>query len=180
MDAIAEFIGSNAALLVAAVALAISLRSNHIAHRAHQLNVRSKTDTDRVRLFEKKRELLNEIDKQNTTLATLSLITAQGILVFKECPKLHDLLPDEFDRLKSNLRVVENLAANYEHQRKCIEVIDANADITKQDEELASVRRLTIHLEKDIAHEQLLLDQLRHLAATAPSEARPSSGNLEN
>lgn len=171
METLADFASSNAALLVAAIALVISLRSNHIAHKAHQLNMRSKADADRVLLFEKKRELLNEVDKQHSTLATLSLIVAQGILVFKDCPKLHDLLPDEFDRLKSNLRAVENLAANYEHHRRTIEAIDANADITKQDEELANVRRLTIHLEKDIAHERLLLDQLRQLAATAPSEA---------
>lgn len=171
MDWLVDFISTNAALLVAAVALIISLRSNYIAHQAHQLNVRNKTDSDRVRFFEKKRELLNEIDKQHTTLATLSLITAQGILVFKECPKLHDLMPDEFDRLKSNLRTVENLAANYEQRRKSVEAIDANADIATQDNELANVRRLTIHLEKDIVHEQLLLDKLRHLAASAPSEA---------
>jgi hypothetical protein len=171
VDALAEFVSSNGALLVAVLALLISLRANHVSKQAHELNVRSKADADRVRLSEKKRELLNEIDKQHVTLATLSLITAQGVLVFKECPKLHELLPDEFDRLKGNLRTVENLAANYESQRKGFEVVDGESDAAGQDRALAEVRRLTIHLEKDVAHERLLLEQLRHLAATAPGEA---------
>jgi len=151
------------------VALLISLKATHFARKAYELNLRTKADADRLRLFEKKRELLNEVDKQHATLATLSFLTAHAILLFKECPKLHELLPDEFDRLKSNLKTIEHLEQRYESERQAIEALQTDADIASLDDQLATVRRLSIHLDKDIVHERSLLDQLRHLVATAPA-----------
>lgn len=161
MDAILEFLAINAALLVAVVALLISLRANYTAYQAHQLNIKNKADTDRVLLFEKNRELLNEVDRQYTRLATLMMLTAQKILLFRENPELHDSMPQEFDRLKSNLATVQKLDSKYDEQRSGIESIDVGADIATQEELLANIRRLTIHLEKDIAHEQSQLEEMR-------------------
>ena len=161
MSTLFEFISSNAALLASLIALAISLRASYTAHRAYKLNVRNKTDADRVLLFEKKRELLNEVDRQHARFATLMLLTAQKILLFREHPTLHDTMQDEFDRLKSNLSAVQKLSEKHEEQRKGIEAIDVGADIAAQDELLANVRRLTIHVEKDIAHEEAHLKELR-------------------
>ena len=168
MDSLIEFLGSNAALLIAIVAILISLRANFTAHRAHELNVRNKVDTDRILLNEKRRELLNELDKQHATLATLSFVVAQEVMTFQDCPKLNELLPEELERLQSNLRGVEKLKEGYEPQRREVEAVDVGYDIASLDSKLAGTRRLSIHLEKDIAHERTLLDQLRHLASTAP------------
>ena len=164
MNAILEFLSANAAFLIAVVALFISLRANYTAHLAHKLNLKNKAEADRVLLFEKKRELLNEVDRQHTRIATLMMLTAQKILLFRESPELHDSMPEEFVRLKSNLTSVQHLDGKYEEQRRGIETIDVGADIAKQDELLATIRRLTIHLEKDIAHEQSHLEELRSRA----------------
>jgi hypothetical protein len=161
-----EFLSANAALLVAALALIISLRASSIAHSAHNLNLRNKSDSDRFALAEKRKELLNAIDRQHTTLATLNFVTTHQIVVFADCPKLNELLPTELDRLKSNLAMVETLESSYEIIRNNASVL---TDIPSHDEKLTDVLRLTIHLEKDIAHERTLLEQLQHLAATAPS-----------
>lgn len=161
MSALFEFLSSNAALLAALLALVISLCANHTAHQAHKLNLENKADAERILLFEKKRELLNEVDRQHTRFATLMMLTAQKILLFREHPSLHDTMQDEFSRLKSNLNAVQNLAAKYEEQRKGIEAITVGADIAAQEELLANIRRLTIHVEKDIAHEQAHLNELR-------------------
>lgn len=161
MNAMPEFLSSNSALLVAVLALAISLRANYTAHQAHKFNLRNKADADRVLLFEKKRELLNELDQQHARLATLMMLTAQKILLFREHPSLHDMLQNEFARLKSNLNAVQSLSANYTEQRKGIEAIGTGADIAGQEELLANIRRLTIHVEKDILHEEADLKELR-------------------
>jgi hypothetical protein len=161
MVAVLEYLAANAAILVALTALGISLRANYTAHLAHKLNLQNKADNERVLLFEKKRELLNEVDRQYTRFATLMMLTAQKILLFREHPSLHETMQDEFDRLKSNLNAVQVLAAKYEEQRKGIESINVGADIAAQEELLANIRRLTIHVEKDIAHEQALLNELR-------------------
>ncbi|MCL4469665.1 MAG: hypothetical protein ACYC05_11400 [Sulfuricella sp.] len=156
-----EFLSANAALLVAVVALVISLRANYTAHQAHRLNLRSKADSDRVLLFEKKREVLNEVDRQHARIATLKMLTAQKILLFRDNPDLQHMMPGELDRLRSNLTSIQTLDTKYEEQRQGLEAIDVGADIAKQEELLANIRRLSIHLEKDIAHEQAHLDEVR-------------------
>lgn len=161
MNDVLEFLANNAALLVSVIALVISLRANFTAHQAHKLDLKNKADADRVLLFEKKRELLNEVDRQHTRLATLMMLTAQKILLLHEHPELQKAAPSELDRLKSNLTSVQALNGKYEEQRRGIEAIDVGADIAKQEELLANIRRLTIHIEKDIAHEQAHLDGLR-------------------
>jgi hypothetical protein len=161
MSELLKFLFENAALLTALLALVISLRANYTAHQAHRLNLRNKADADRVLLFEKKRELLNEVDRQHTLIATLMMVTAQKILLFRDHPELHDSMKDEFDRLKSNLNSVAVLHNKYEKQRKGIESINVGADIAAQEELLANIRRLTIHVEKDIAHERAGLELLR-------------------
>lgn len=161
MSTLLEFVSANAALLVSVVALIVSLRASYTAHQVYKLNLRNKADAERTLLFEKKRELLNEVDRQHTRFATLMMLTAQKILLFREHPSLHDTMQDEFDRLKANLNAVQHLSESYEKQREGIQAINVGADIATQEELLANVRRLTIHVEKDIAHEQAHLSELR-------------------
>lgn len=161
MSYLFQFIAENAALLVAILALVISLRANYTAHLAHRLNIQKKQDADRVLLFEKKRELLNEVDRQHTRFATLKMITAQKILLFSEHPELRESMQSESDRLKNNLNSLMVLDERYEEKRSGIESINVGADIATQEELLANIRRLTIHVEKDIAHEQAGLEELR-------------------
>ena len=168
MDQVTELLASNAAILFSVVALFVSLRANFIAHKAHKLNMRNKEDSDQVLLAEKKREVLNELDRQHATLATLSFVTEQQIILFDECTQLNRLLPDERGRLLANLQSVDALEKSYDVQRASAGAFSAASDIPKLDDVLGTVRRLSIHLEKDIAHEKMLLDQLRHLVATAP------------
>lgn len=161
MSDVAEFLSSNAATLVALLALVISLRANYTAHTAHALNVQTKVDAERLLIFEKKRELLNELDQQHARMATLMMLTAQKILLFREHPALHETMEEEFQRCKSNLKAVQDLASRYDEHRKLLEVIDVGADVALQEEQLANIRCLTIHIEKDIAHEQAHLAELR-------------------
>ncbi len=143
------------------IALIISLRANHIANQNHKLNTANKRDSDRIMLFEKKCEALNEVDRQHARIATLMMVIAQKILLFRDNPYLEQALPDELERLKSNLKSVQHLDEKYETQRQGIEAIDTGADIAKQTELVANIRKLTIRIEKDIAHEQASLDELR-------------------
>lgn len=168
MSELSVFLSSNAALLAALLALVISLRANFIAHQAHKLNLRNRADTQRIQFFEKKRELLNEVDHQHTRFATLMMLTAQKVLLFREHPSLHDTMNEEFDRLKSNLKAIQRLYEKYEKQRQGIESINIGEDIAVLDEVLASIHRLTIHVEKDIAHEQAYLNELRTRLGNAP------------
>lgn len=168
MNSILNFVLANSALLTALLALAISLRANYTSHQAHKLNLRNKADAERILLFEKKRELLNEVDRQHIRFATLMMLTAQKLLLIKEQPQLHETIQDDFDRLKSNLSALQ-VIDRYDEQRAEIEAINVGADIAMQDELLATIRRLTIHMEKDIAHEQASLNDLQ-------ARARESNG----
>jgi len=162
---ISDFTQSNAALLVAVIALLISLRANWIAQKAHQLNVKVNATSDRRVFAEKHRELLNELDAQYTKMATLALITSRKILLFKEYPLLHEEHANEFDRLKSNLNAVETMRSNYAERRKTAEQLtNAATDAAEIDNMLSKVRQLTIHIDKDIRHEESDFDHLRSRA----------------
>lgn len=161
MSTFLEFVSSNAALLVSVIALVVSLRATYTAHQVHKLYLKNKADAERILLFEKKRDLLTEVDRQHTRLATLMMLIAQKILLFREHPSLHDTMRAEFHRLKANLNAVQHLSEAYEKQREGIQAINVGADIAAQEELLANIRRLTIHVEKDIAHEQAHLSELQ-------------------
>jgi hypothetical protein len=161
MMAIVDFLNANAALLFSVVALVISLRANFTAQQTHRLNVKTKADSDRILVFEKRSEILNEVDRQHARLGTLLMLTAKKILLFKESPDLHQTMQTEFDRLKDNLISVQHLESRYEMQRRGIELQDVGADPAKQEDLLANIRSLTIRLEKEIAHEQAHLEELR-------------------
>jgi len=62
--------------------------------------------------------------------------------------------------VKNNLVTVQKLKANYETRRAEIEKIDVGFDIAAQEEILANIRRLNIHIEKDIKHEERILAEL--------------------
>ena len=168
MSHFAEFMGKNAALLVALLALIASLRAGYVAHRAFQLNVRNREDADRVRVFQKKRELLNELDIQDITIEKLSYVLQQEVLLFEDSPRLTQLLPDELPRLRNNLDMLPTLKEKVATMREAARGIGLGTEIETQEDGLTAVRRLTIHLEKDIEHEKLGLEQLRRLAASAP------------
>ena len=160
VNAISQFLLDNAALLLAAVALAISLRANATAQRAQRFNEQARASDQRNQFAAKKRETLNELDLQYTRMATLSMITSQKILLFKNHPAIHQSAPDEFARLKNNLDAMERMRAKYEEHRKSVEDIGLDADLARQEEVLAKSRRMTIHIEKDIAHEQVTLEYM--------------------
>jgi hypothetical protein len=161
MSDVAEFVAATSAILISLIAIVVSLRANHIAHRAHQLNLRNKEDAERILLFEKKRALLNELDLQSTRFATLTMLTAQKILLFRDHPELSETMQSELDRLRSNLAGLQGQTDRHEKQRKELEATNVGCDIATREDLLANIRRLTIQVEKDIAHEQVTLEELR-------------------
>jgi hypothetical protein len=163
-----EFVAGNAALLVSLLALIISLLANSTARHANALNAKSKADADHVRFSEKRRELLNEIDRQHARMVTLMLLTAQQIALLNENPHMRERSADEYKRLRKNLAAVHGLGSRYEEQRQIIEGVKAATELTDPDALLADTRRLTIHLEKDIEHEERRLGELSVKAGQPP------------
>lgn len=161
MSALFEFLSSNAAVLLSILALLMSLQANRTARAAHMLNLQNRAKSESLLFNEKRRELLNEVDRQHAHLSTLMMITAQKILLFHEQPDLQKTMPRELSRLMSNLRLVEDLAAKYAKKREYIESIGLGAGVEAQEGILAEVKGLTISIEKDIAHERDHLEDLR-------------------
>lgn len=161
MQEFTNFLSTNAALTVSILALVVSLASSRYARNAYQLNLRNKTDSDRVLLFDRKREILNEVDKQHCLLATLSALIAQKLLLLERNPQLSDHVGKELKRLSTNLDAIVNITTNTNALRQSFEEVDAGTDLTRLAERLADVRRVNIHLEKDIALEKSDLELLR-------------------
>lgn len=154
LQAVIDFFASNAALFVAALALVISLRANSAAREASRFAAQSKADADRLRQYEGHRALLNELDLQHTRMSTLMMLTAQKLILFKEHPRLHETETGEFDRLTGNLDFMKKQYAGYDAHRQVAENVREGSDAARTEDLLAEARRLTIHLEKDVRHEE--------------------------
>jgi hypothetical protein len=156
----------HAALFVSMLALLISIRSVSIAEKSRRATERRDRDAERARVYEKRTEILSEIDKQNARLGTLMLILAEKLLLLQRTPSLREKHQNEYDRLMQNLKAVQTLRSRYEEQRRASEAIDAGSRLLDLDPVLADVRRLSIHVEEDIEKETRSLEQLRQSVQT--------------
>jgi hypothetical protein len=153
-------LANNAEVLIAILALVIALQANIIARRA-------KLDSDRLLLSGKKRDLLHEIDRQHVTLLRLRFVMQGQQLQFELCPQLFLVDPEEKERVLSNLNALDRLEESCLKARENVEAINIKHDPAEIDVQFAAVCRLTAHLEKDLEHEQELLDSKKRLVATA-------------
>lgn len=152
-----------APLLVSVLALVLSLEANVRARR-------SKQESDRLLISTKKLEYLQEIDRQHTLLLRLRFIVQDELIQFEVCPPLDELLSGERERLEGNLQGLIGLEEGCERQRERAEAVQTGADPAALDAALADTRRLSLHLEKDIEHENKLLADKRRLVETAPAQ----------
>jgi hypothetical protein len=76
------------------------------------------------------------------------------------------------------LQFIENLEEDYEPQRCTDEAYDAAADISKLERDFSGIRRLSIYLEKYIAHKNMLLEQPRRLLEPRQHLTPPSIERL--
>ncbi len=174
---IVDFIVSNAAFFASVLALIISLRANSAVREGNWLAKRAKEEVDRIRRYELRASLLNEIDLQHTRAATVMMLTARKMMLFNQNPQLHEVDSSEFSRLKNNLEVTQKMQATYDERRQTAEVIREGSDMARTLELLANERRLTIHLEKEILHEeQGLLDLSERVRAAKAALYLPKEG----
>jgi hypothetical protein len=156
-----DVINQHHALLVSLLALVVSMLAKRTSSKAYSLNLRIKEDADRLKFQEKKQAVLNEVDRQNAKLNTLSMAIAQKLLLYKTHPELHDSMAIEFERLRSNLEVVARFSAQYDLQRSGVDEIAYGTDPAMLEELVGKVRQLSIQVDKDISHEQEHLKQMR-------------------
>ena len=157
-----NFINTYAPLLIAILALLASVRANSISKKSYDLSQKALGDTQRVILYEKRTKTLEEIDSQNAKFGTLLAILGDSLTLFRENPKLQEIESSHFERIKQNVVAVANLRSRYEEQRSITEKIGEGADPAKQEIALASIKRLTIHLDQDIIKEERCLELLKN------------------
>lgn len=158
-----EVIIENSSMLVAILALIASLVANNTAQKAHRLNEKSTTSAARLLVFERKRELLMELDRQRATLERLKFVMECEEVIMNSNPLLQEIIHDELDRLANNIGMVNHFLSVYESQRTEIEALAEESDAGELDMRLADLRRLTVHFEKDIEQEKSLLEQRKIL-----------------
>ncbi len=153
-----DFFSNNTEILIAVLALAAALQANFIARR-------SKLDSDRILLSERKRDLLQAIDRQHVTLLRLRFVMQDQQLQFELCPNLSLAEPEEKERVLANLNALYGLEEACLKARNRAEAINGIHDPAAIDTQFSEVGRLTVHLQKDIEHEQKLLDSKKSLVA---------------
>ncbi len=162
-----DFTTSYAPLLIAILALLVSMRANSISKKSYKLSNKARVDAQRILLYEKRSKNLEEIDSKNSKFGTMLVILGESLDLFRENPEFQELESGHFERIKKNIAAVQELRSKYEEQRNVTKSIGEGADPAKQEEVLASIKRLTIHLDQDIIKEErclrLLKDKLRHL-----------------
>ena len=159
----------HAALFISILAVLASLRANSIAHKSRKFSEEVHRQAERARVYEKRTAILSEIDTQHARFGTLLAIIAEKMILIQRNPKLFQRYPKEYERLSQNLTAIESMRSRYEEQRKVSERVGEGADLTRQEEALAEIRRLTIHLNEDIRKEESHLNELKGLSDDDPA-----------
>lgn len=168
IDFIASLTAGHAALFIAMLALITSLRANHISNKANTISAEQKNKTKRLKALEKRTDILSEIDKQNALQGHMLVVIADKLHLFHQNTELTNKHTGEYKRLMQNLNSIQQLKSNYKERRSVSAALDADADLEMQEKTLAEVRRLTIHLEEELAKEK---DHLNNLKITLNKNA---------
>jgi len=161
-----EIIISHGALLVAIFALVASVRANSISKKSQEISQKAFIESQRIKLFEKRTETLQEIDSQNAKLGTWLTVLGESLSLFRENPKLQEMEPDQLERIGQNVVVGIKLQSKYNEQRNVSEKIGDGADPALQEKAIASIRRLTIHIDEEIKKEERYLESLKEKLKT--------------
>lgn len=149
-------------MLIAILALLASIRASSISKKSYDLSQKALADTQRIMLYEKRSETLKEIDSQNAKLGTLLAILGESLTLYRENLKLQEVESGHFERIRQNVVAVEKLRSKYKEQRSITEKIGEGAEPAQQEIALASIKRLTIHLDQDIIKEERCLQLLKN------------------
>lgn len=151
------------ATTIAVLALLLSLQANLLARK-------SKSDSDRNLLSEKKRDLLREIDMQHIMLLRVRFVLQEELLQLEYCQEISQVQPSERDRIDNNLIVLDKLEQFCVEARAKAAEINVRYDTAKIDIQFAEVGRLTSHLQVDLEREQKLLEGKKNLVRTSRQE----------
>lgn len=162
-----SFTVDHVALLISVLAILASLYANSIAQQARKFSEEAHRQAERVRVFEKRTDILSEIDTQNARFGTLLAIIAEKMLLIQKSPALLQSHSREYERLSQNLTAIKNLHSRYEEQRGLTEQVGEGVDLAQQEEVLAEIRRMTIHLNETIKKEESQLEELKRLSKEA-------------
>ena len=160
IDFIASLTAGHAALFIAILALIASLRANHISNKANKISVEQQNKNKRLKTLEKRTDILSEIDKQNALQGHMLAVTVEKLQLFHQNSELTNKYSGEYERLIQNLNGIQKLKSNYEDRRSVSAGVDADANLEMQEKTLAEVRKLTIHLEEELAKEKDHLNNL--------------------
>jgi hypothetical protein len=156
-----DFLRENATLLVAVLALLISMRANQTSKKVHMQTAQINADNRETRFGEKKRECLNELDLQHAKLASLSFVIARKIKFLRSGSLANEEVRKEEERLMTNLRVIAQIQSTAEVRRSELELIPSDTKLTDLDSIHAKIRQTSIHMIKDLEHETSGLDTLQ-------------------
>lgn len=145
---IIEWISSNAAILLASLAIVATIRSNIIAHKAKKLSIKIHGENKELVIYKQRTEILEEIDKQQALLNRFSAINTK---LLSEINNPEALAP--VDRRLKNQDVINKLRSDYDEQRSFANKIDKNSSIDENEKNLSEIRRLSLFLEKEIENE---------------------------
>jgi hypothetical protein len=144
------------ALVASFVSILIANKSRHFAEKAHN-------ETQRLKLFEKRTDILSEIDRQHARFGSLLTVIAEKLILFQNNPWLSERFPKESERLSQNFNVVEHLRSHYDEQRNIHALIKEGVDMASLESAMADIRRLSIHIEEDIRQEENDLNETKKL-----------------
>ena len=159
---IVTYISENKAVLLSILAILISLRSFSISRRSFILSETIAEENKRVKASEKRAEILELIDKKNAKIGNLQSLYGEKYYLLVQYPQIAVKYPEEIDRIRNNVNSLQKLRDQYNEERRNFELFDEKIDIPFNQNTLADIKRLLIHIEEDIVKEERGLVSLRN------------------
>ena len=105
-------------------------------------------------------DMLIEIQRKNSCVGKLALVTAQKILLLQKYPNLIQKADSEIERLRNNLNVFQEFKQNEQEQAQLAESVWGGSDVYLHTQALTKIRQLRISMEADVEKETSIYNQL--------------------
>jgi hypothetical protein len=182
-DFIPVFVNDNLPLIIALIALFLSIYAINISYKSLKNFNKSEVDKNSeekkepeekpVKLSNQQSEILDAIERQISKLDKLFSILAETLFIYQSDSRLFYKHSSDIDRLKNKIQELQEIKAGYEEHRSMVKNIDSDFDFNTLDISIAEIKRLPLHIEHDLIAEKKTLDDLKKYKAQARAASGP-------
>ena len=161
IEFIPNFIHANLALIIALLALCLSVHALNVATKSIRTGTKAEPVAKPKNDPEPKPDILNMVERQYLMLGNYLLTMREILHIYKCDSRLFFKHTNDIERLKNSIQKIQSLQSIYEDFRSRAQKVETPADLLNLELTLAEARENHAHVEQDYLEEKKKLQDLK-------------------